>query len=54
MLNEKFEATGIDYTDVKNIPTLEMYKIFNLQNQRILFTLSYLTCELHQDFGGPG
>jgi hypothetical protein len=31
-LNEKFEETGVDYTDVPNIPTLEMYKIFNIQN----------------------
>jgi hypothetical protein len=53
-LNEKFEDKGIDYTDITNIPELELFQIFNTQNQRILFTLSYLQCDLYQDFGGPG
>ena len=54
-LNETLgEQTGVDYTDVLSLQDnkIEMFKIFNINNERILFTMDYLGCKMHQDFIG--
>jgi hypothetical protein len=38
-LNEKFPEMGVDFEKFEELPEIEMHKIFNTQNNRVLFTM---------------
>jgi hypothetical protein len=50
-LNEKMPDAGINFEEIDTLPMIEVYKMFNEQNNRVMFTMFSVGCYVHQDIG---
>ena len=48
-LNENIPDSGINYENINDLPIIEVYKMFNEQNNRVLFTMFSVGCMFNQD-----
>ena len=49
-LNEKCPG-DIDFENIDQLPTIEVFKMFNDQNNRVLFTMFSVGCYIYEDLG---